>query len=130
MKKNIIGILGLSLLVIFAVELSLRVDGYPPFIWIGSFMSIPSFLIVVAFSGLTYAKKDKYDFCELGAVLKQDMILGGWIGTIIGMILMFNFTNNDITSNFGVLLRGLAAAMVTLVYGYMIGNIVESCWPP
>ena len=42
---------------------------------------------------------------------------------------MFNFANNDITTNFGVLLRGIAAAMVTLVYGYMIGNIVESCWP-
>ena len=96
MKKKIIGIFGLSLLVIFAVELALRVDGYPPFIWIGSFMSIPSFLIVVAFSGLTYVKKDKYDFYELGAVLKQDMILGGWIGTIIGMILMINFANNDI----------------------------------
>jgi len=57
------------------------------------------------------------------------MILGGWIGTIIGMILMFKFTNNDITTNFGVLLRGFAAATVTLVYGYMIGNRVESCWP-
>ena len=125
MKKKMIGIFSLSLLVIFAVELALRVDGYPPFIWIGSFMSIPSFLIVVAFSGLTYV----YDFYELGAVLKQDMILGGWIGTIIGMILTFNFANNDIATNFGVLLRGLAAAMVTLVYGYMIGNIVESCWP-
>ena len=77
MKKKIIGIFGLSLLVIFAIELALRIDGYPPFIWTGSFMSIPSFLIVVAFSGLTYVKKDKYDFYELGAVLKQDMILGG-----------------------------------------------------
>ena len=57
------------------------------------------------------------------------MILGEWIGTIIGMILMFNFSNNDIITNFAVLLRGLAAAMVTLVYGNMIGNIVESCWP-
>ena len=62
MKKKIIGIFGLSLFVIFAVELALRVDGYPPFIWISSFMSISSFLIVVAFSGLTYVKKDKYDF--------------------------------------------------------------------
>ena len=57
------------------------------------------------------------------------MILGGCIGTIIGMILLFNFANNDTITNFGALLRGLAAAMVTLVYGYMIGNIVESCWP-
>ena len=58
------------------------------------------------------------------------MILTWWmIGTIIGVILMFNFANHDIIANFGVLLRGLAAAMVTLVYGYMIGNIVESCWP-
>ena len=77
MKKKIIGIFGLSLLVIFAVELALIVDGYPPFLWTGSFVSIPSFPIVVASSGLTYAKKDKYDFYELGAVLKQDMILGG-----------------------------------------------------
>ena len=128
-KKKLIGIFGLSFLVIFAIELALRVDGYQPFVWTGSFMSIPSFLVVVAFSGLTYAKKDKYEVYELGAVLKQDIILGGWIGTIIGVILMFNFANNDIIANFGVLLRGLAAAMVTLIYGYMMGNVVECCWP-
>ena len=56
------------------------------------------------------------------------MILTWWmIGTIIGVILMFNFANDEIIANFGVFLRDLAAIMVTLVYGYMIGNIVESC---
>tara|TARA_Y100000816_G_scaffold193193_1_gene140942 strand:- start:332 stop:511 length:180 start_codon:yes stop_codon:yes gene_type:complete len=59
------------------MELASKVDGYPPFLWTGSFLSIPSFPIVVASSGLTYAKKDKCDFYELGAILKQDMILGG-----------------------------------------------------
>ena len=114
MINKLVGIFGLLFLVIGAVGYALWVEGITN-VGIGNFISIPSLVIVVAFGGLTYAKKERYKFHELGKVLKQDMILGGWIGTIIGMILMFNFANNDITTNFGVLLRGLAAAMVTLV---------------
>ena len=41
-------------------------------------LSAPSFLIVIAFSGLTYIKREKYMLHELGHILKNDMILGGY----------------------------------------------------
>ena len=93
------------------------------------FASIPSLGIVLAFSGLTYAKKDKYKFHQLGKVLKKDLILGGWIGTMIGIMLTFGLADNSVNNNFGDLLNSIGMAMITLLYGYMIGNIVESCWP-
>ncbi len=96
MEKKIFGIVGLFFFLISALLYALYAEGVPYEV-IGRFLSLPSFVIVAAFSGLTYAKKDNYQFNELGKVLKQDLILGGWIGTIIGMILMFNFANNDIT---------------------------------
>ena len=126
LEKKIIGIFGLLFFVILSVWYALKVeevliDNY--------FVSIPSLGIVLAFSGLTYAKKDKYKFHELGKVLKKDLILGGWIGTMIGMMLTFGLADNSINNNFGDLLNSIGMAMITLLYGYMIGNIVESCWP-
>ena len=94
-----------------------------------SLASIPSLGIVLAFSGLTYAKKDKYKFHQLGKVVKKDSILGGWIGTMIGIMLTFGLADNSINNNFGDLLNSIGMAMITLLYGYMIGNIVESFCP-
>jgi len=127
MINKLIGIFGLLFLVIGAVGYALWVKGITN-VGIGNFISIPSFVIVVAFSGLTYAKKERYIFHELGKVLKHDMILGGWIGTIIGLILTFALVDNDIVNHVGELFNRVGAAMITLFYGYMIGNIVESCW--
>ena len=127
MINKLIGIFGLLSLVISAVGYALWVKGITN-VGIGNFISIPSFVIVVAFSGLTYAKKERYIFHELGKVLKHDMILGGWIGTIIGLILTFALVDNDIVNHVGELFNRVGAAMITLFYGYMIGNIVESCW--
>ena len=59
MKNKLIGIFGLMILVISAVAFVLWAGGTTN-VGIGNFISIPSFVIVVAFSGLTYAKKDKY----------------------------------------------------------------------
>ena len=128
MEKKLIGIFGLLFFVIGSVGYALRVEGITD-AGIANFISVPSFVIVAAFSGLTYAKKDKYEFHELGKVLKQDLILGGWIGTIMGLILTFALVDNDIKNHFGDLFNSIGAAMITLFYGYMIGNIVESCWP-
>ena len=126
MERKIIGIFGLLIFVFFSVWYALRVEG----IIIGNyFVSIPSLTIVLAFGGLTYAKKDKYKFHQLGKILKKDLILGGWIGTIMGLILIFAFVDNDIMNHFGDLFNRIGAAMITLLYGYLIGNIVESCWP-
>ena len=126
MERKIVGIFGLLFFVILSVWYALKVeriviDNY--------FVSIPSLGIVLAFSGLTYAKKDKYKFYQLGKVLKKDLILGGWIGTMIGIMLTFGLADNSVNNNFGDLLNSIGMAMITLLYGYMIGNIVESCWP-
>ena len=126
LKRKIIGIIGLFFFVILSVWYALRVEGI---IIDNYFASIPSLGIVLAFSGLTYAKKDKYKFHQLGKVLKKDLILGGWIGTLIGIMLTFGLADNSIDNNFGDLLNSLGMTMITLLYGYMIGNIVESCWP-
>ena len=126
LKRKIIGIIGLFFFVILSVWYALRVEGI---IIDNYFASIPSLGIVLAFSCLTYAKKDKYKFHQLGKVLKKDLILGGWIGTMIGIMLTFGLADNSIDNNFGDLLNSIGMAMITLLYGYMIGNIVESCWP-
>jgi hypothetical protein len=126
LKRKIIGIIGLFFFVILSVWYALRVEGI---IIDNYFASVPSLGIVLAFCGLTYAKKDKYKFHQLGKVLKKDLILGGWIGTMIGIMLTFGLADNSIDNNFGDLLNSIGMAMITLLYGYMIGNIVESCWP-
>lgn len=124
--RKIVGIFGLLFFVTLSVWFALRVEGI---IIDNYFASIPSLGIVLAFSGLTYAKKDKYKFHQLGKVLKKDLILGGWIGTLIGIMLTFGLADNSINYNIGDLLNSIGMAMITLLYGYMIGNIVESCWP-
>ena len=107
---------------------ALNAEGVPYEV-IGRFLSLPSFVIVAGFSGLTYAKKDNYQFNELGKVLKQDLILGGWVGTIIGLVIAFGGVDKSISNPFGNLFNAISACMITLLYGYMIGNIIESCWP-
>tara|TARA_B110000003_G_scaffold141377_1_gene142858 strand:- start:131 stop:559 length:429 start_codon:yes stop_codon:yes gene_type:complete len=126
LERSIVGIFALLFFVILSVWYALRVEGI---IIDNYFASIPSLGIVLAFSGLTYAKKDKYKFHQLGKVLKKDLILGGWIGTLIGIMLTFGLADNSINNNIGDLLNSIGMAMITLLYGYMIGNIVESCWP-
>jgi flagellar motor component MotA len=126
LERKIVGIFGLLFFVTLSVWFALRAEGI---IIDNYFASIPSLGIVLAFSGLTYAKKDKYKFHQLGKVLKKDLILGGWIGTLIGIMLTFGLADNSINNNIGDLLNSIGMAMITLLYGYMIGNIVESCWP-
>ena len=126
LERKIVGIFGLLFFVTLSVWFALRAEGI---IIDNYFASIPSLGIVLAFSGLTYAKKDKYKFHQLGKVLKKDLILGGWVGTLIGIMLTFGLADNSINNNIGDLLNSLGMAMITLLYGYMIGNIVESCWP-
>ena len=86
LERKIVGIFGLLFFVILSVWYALKVEGI---VIDNYFVSIPSLGIVLGFSGLTYAKKDKYKFYQLGKVLKKDLILGGWIGTMIGIMLTF-----------------------------------------
>ena len=124
MKDKLIGFLGLVILVIGAIAYALFVEGAA-----GSFLdftSIPSFLVVIAFGGLTYMKKDKYKFHKLGFVLKKDLILGGWMGFIIGLILLLAGSPEGLRNNWE---GGLSAMIVTVLYGYMLGNLIEAFLP-
>ena len=69
MRDKIIGLLALTALVIGAIAYALFVEGAG-----GSFLDFTSipFLVVIAFGGLPYMKKDKYKFHKLRAVLKKD----------------------------------------------------------
>ena len=123
-KDKLIGFLRLVILVIGAIAYALFLEGA-----VGSFFdftSIPSFLVVIAFGGLTYMKKDKYKFHKLGSVLKKDLILGGWMGFIIGLILFLAATPEGLRN---IWEGGLSAMVVTVLYGYMLGNLVEAFWP-
>jgi len=124
MQDKLIGFFGLIILVICAIAYALFIEGAA-----GSFahfLSIPSFLVVIAFGGLTYMKKDKYKFHKLGFVLKNDLILGGWMGFIIGLILMLAATPEGLGNNWE---GGLSAMVLTVLYGYMLGNLIEAFWP-
>ena len=124
MQDKLIGFFGLNILVICAIAYALFIESAA-----GSFahfLSIPSFLVVIAFGGLTYMKKDKYKFHKLGFVLKNDLILGGWMGFIIGLILMLAATPEGLGNNWE---GGLSAMMLTVLYGYMLGNLIEAFWP-
>ena len=124
MRDKIIGLLALTVLVIGAIAYALFIEGAA-----GSFLdftSIPSFLFVIAFGGLTYIKKDKYKFHELGSLLKKDLILGGWMGFTVGLILLLASTPEGLRNNWA---GGVSAMVVTVLYGYMLGNLIEAFWP-
>jgi len=124
MGDKIIGFLVLVFLMISAIAYALYISNAA-----GSFRdftSIPSFLIVIVFCGLTYMKKDKYKFHEMSSVLKKDLILGGWMGFIVGLILLLAATPEKLLSNWA---GGASAMVVTVLYGYMLGNLNEAFWP-
>ena len=108
MKDKIIGFLGLNVFMIGAIAYAIYIENAA-----GSFRdftSIPSFLIVIGFGGLTYIKKDKYKFHKLGAVLKKDLILGGWMGFTVGLILLLSATPEKLISNWA---GGVSTMVVT-----------------
>ena len=59
---------------------------------------------------------------KLGKALREDFILAGWLGLLVGTILIARTYSQD-EINIG---GGIAAGSITVLYGYFMGIIAES----
>jgi len=88
-----------------------------------SFLSLPVFGFIVGVGGgFVYMKKPKWKKKKLGKVIKKDFILAGWLGFIISLVLMFEGYGFNEGENMG---GGLHTGLISLLYGYTFGNIIE-----
>ena len=118
MKDKLIGLVILVVLCVGEVVFITRDAG----ISLLHFVSLSAFVFVAGCgSGLTYMRKNKYKGNELVTILKNNLILGGWIGFIVGMILVL--ASSDGMDSIG---PGMAAATVTILYGYTSGYLIEA----
>jgi len=118
MKDKLIGLVILVVLCVGVVFLVTSEGGFSA----GVFVSPTSFVFVVGFGGgLTFMRKNKYKGNELVTILKNNLILGGWMGFIVGMIIIL--ADSVGTDSFG---PGVSAATVTILYGYIGGYLIEA----
>ena len=118
MKDKLIGLVILVVLCVGVVVYATGESG----ISLLHFVSLPSFLFVAGFGGgLTYMRKNKYKGNELVTLLKNNLVRGGWMGFIVGMIMVLSGGTDSIY--FG---PGVSAATVTILYGYIGGYLIEA----
>ena len=91
---------------------------------LGMFLNFPAFVFVLGFGlGINRMRKHTIKEEKLGKALKEDFILAGWLGLLIGIILMAVGYSAGEADNIG---GGTAAALITVMYGYFMGIIAES----
>ena len=118
MKDKLIGLVFLVVLCNGAVALATRDAG----ISLLNFVSLSAFVFVTGCGGgLTYMRKNKYKGNELVTIHKNNLIRGGWMGFIVGMIMVLSGGTDS--AYFG---PGVSAATVTILYGYIGGYLIEA----
>ena len=122
MRNKIIGLVALLVSGIVAIAYSFIVEGATG--GFGMFLSIPSFIFVIGVGGgLNFMRKHTFAEDELGKSLRNDIALAGWLGFIVGSVLAFGGNTGsmaDIPSAY------LSAAVIPVLYGYVIGAIAEA----
>ena len=120
-SQNILGVVFFIVLFIGAIFLA-TVDSFEPLT--AYIMSPPAFLVALSFAGFTYIRKDKYEFDELGSVFKKDVVFGGWMYFLTGVSLsLSHFDGLD------SLMAGFSASLIIILYGYVLGHMVDAYWP-
>ena len=93
------------------------------------FLSWPSFLIVFGGgTGIILMRKHSYKDNQLGKNLRREFILAGWIGFMIGLVLLFAGFSEEAwvyTSVQKIVYSG-SPAIVPVFYGYIGGTILET----
>ena len=93
------------------------------------FLSWPSFLIVFGGgTGIILMRKHSYKDNQLGKNLRREFILAGWIGFMIGLVLLFTGFSEEawvFTSVQKIVYFG-STAIVPVFYGYIGGTILEA----
>ena len=123
-----IGFLLMYLSMLGAVAYALLIDGAAGrFI---QFVNIPSFIIVFGVGiGFTLMRKHTLKDNEIGTALKKDVILGGWIGFLIGLGLLgagMDEQFGNIEWGISIVVSNLKTITIPLLYGYIIGNMLEA----
>ena len=120
-SQNTLGVVFFIVLFIGAI-LMVTVDTFGPLT--AYIMSPSAFLIVLSFAGITYIKNDKYEFDVWGSVFKKDMVFGGWMCFLTDVSLsLSHFDGLD------SLMAGFSASLIIVLYGYVLGYMVDACWP-
>ena len=122
MNNKIIGFVALLVSGIAAIAYSFIVEGATG--GFGMFLSIPSFIFVIGVGGgLNLMKKHTFNEDELGKSLRNDLALAGWLGFIVGSILAFGGNSGSIAD---IPSAYFSAAIIPVLYGYVIGAIAEA----
>ena len=121
MNNKIKGLAIFSLCAFGTIVFSVYIDGASG--GLTDFFSIPSFVFVIGVGGgLTYMRKHTLTNEGLGKALRYDLTLAGWLGFVVGIILMAA----GFESIVDMPAPGIATAAVTILYGYFIGAIAEA----
>ena len=92
-------------------------------------MSVERGLLVFGVgTGIILMRKHTYQDNQLGKNLKREFILAGWIGFMIGLVLLFAGFEQEawIFTSFQKIIYFGSSAIVSVCYGYIGGAMVEA----
>ena len=127
MDNKIIGALFMIIALVGTMSYALLFDDSPG--QFSRFLSWPSTLLVFGGgTGIILMRKHTYQDNQLGKNIKREFILAGWIGFMIGLVLLFSGFEQEawIFTSFQKIIYFGSSAIVPVCYGYIGGAMVEA----